>query len=168
MGGPVVTIRPFLQSDVPAVLEIEEATYSRPWSEAIFRDELTQPGRAYLVADMDGQVAGYGGVLLLGEDAHITTVAVSEAFRGDRLGTRLMLRLVEAALGFGARHLTLEVRFSNRAAQSLYTRFGMSPVGVRKNYYVDEDALIMWVHDIDGPEYQTRLDEIRSQLGEAA
>lgn len=162
-----MTIRPFLQSDVPAVLEIEQATYSRPWSEAIFRDELTQPGRGYLVAEVDGEIAGYGGVLLLGEDAHITTVAVAEPYRGHRLGTRIMLQLVEAALGFGARHLTLEVRFSNRAAQSLYTRFGMAPVGVRKNYYVDEDALIMWVHDIDGPDYQTRLDDIRAQLGEA-
>jgi [ribosomal protein S18]-alanine N-acetyltransferase len=162
-----MTIRPFLQADVPRVLEIEEATYTRPWTEQIFRDELRQPGRAYLVAEEDGRVVGFGGVLLLGQDAHITTVAVDEAHRGKRIGTRLMLRLVEAALRFDARHLTLEVRFSNRAAQSLYTRFGMSPVGVRKNYYVDEDALIMWVHDIDGPEYEERLADIRAELGES-
>jgi ribosomal-protein-alanine N-acetyltransferase len=163
-----MTIRPFLQADVPAVLAIEEATYTRPWSETIFRDELHQPGRAYLVAEVDGEVVGYGGVLLLGEDAHITTVAVDIEHRGERIGTRLMLQLVEAALRFGARHLTLEVRFSNRAAQSLYTRFGMAPVGVRKNYYVDEDAMIMWVHDIDQPEYEDRLAEIRADLGESA
>lgn len=161
-----MTIRPFLQGDVPAVLAIEEATYARPWSEQIFRDELRQPGRAYLVAEVDGQIVGYGGVLLLGEDAHITTVAVDEHHRGNRIGTRLMLRLVEAALRFGARHLTLEVRYSNSAAQSLYTRFGMAPVGVRKNYYVDEDALIMWVHDIDSPEYDERLVDIRADLEE--
>lgn len=163
-----MTIRPFLQADVPAVLAIEEATYARPWSETIFRDELHQPGRAYLVAEVDGEVVGYGGVLLLGEDAHITTVAVDVEHRGARIGTRLMLQLVEAALRFGARHLTLEVRFSNRAAQSLYTRFGMAPVGVRKNYYVDEDAMIMWVHDIDQPEYEERLAAIRAGLGEPA
>jgi ribosomal-protein-alanine N-acetyltransferase len=161
-----MTIRPFLQADVPAVLRIEEATYARPWSEQIFRDELRQPGRTYLVAEVDGRIVGYGGVLLLGEDAHITTVAVDESHRGNRIGTRLMLRLVEGALRHHARHLTLEVRFSNSAAQSLYTRFGMAPVGVRKNYYLDEDALIMWVHDIDAVEYQSRLDDIRAELGE--
>ena len=42
----------------------------------------------------------------------------------------------------------------------------MAPVGVRKNYYLDEDALIMWVHDIDAVEYQSRLDDIRAELGE--
>ena len=60
----------------------------------------------------------------------------------------------------GAKNLTLEVRVSNRNAQALYQRFGMAPVGVRKRYYKDEDALVMWVHDIDSPEYRERLDEI--------
>ena len=162
----MIELRPMLQGDIPAVLEIERATYTTPWSEQVFRDELRQPGRSYVVA-MDGnELIGYGGVLLLGEDAHITTVAVAEDQQGRRLGTRLMLELVEAALRKNARHLTLEVRFSNNRAQSLYTRFGMAPVGVRKNYYVDEDALIMWVNDIDQPEYQDRLDDIRESLEE--
>jgi ribosomal-protein-alanine N-acetyltransferase len=58
----------------------------------------------------------------------------------------------------------LEVRVSNRAAQALYQRFGMAPVGVRKAYYQDEDALIMWVHDIDGAEYKHRLRSIEEGL----
>ncbi len=163
----MISLRPMLQGDIPAVLVIERATYTTPWSEQVFRDELRQPGRSYIVAEDDGALIGYGGVLLLGEDAHVTTVAVDADHQGKRLGTRLMLQLVEAALKKNARHLTLEVRFSNSRAQSLYTRFGMAPVGVRKNYYVDEDALIMWVNDIDQPEYQDRLDEIRQSLGEA-
>ncbi|MDH3518576.1 MAG: ribosomal-protein-alanine N-acetyltransferase, partial [Acidimicrobiia bacterium] len=70
----------------------------------------------------------------------------------------------EAALAGGARSLTLEVRSSNKAAQALYRRFGMAPVGVRKQYYRDEDALIMWAHEIDGDDYTARLDGIRSSL----
>jgi ribosomal-protein-alanine N-acetyltransferase len=77
-----------------------------------------------------------------------------------------MLRLVSAALEAGARSLTLEVRVSNAAAQALYRRFGMAPVGVRKAYYVDEDALIMWAHEIDSDEYAQRLDAIAAELGE--
>jgi ribosomal-protein-alanine N-acetyltransferase len=154
-----------LQGDVASVLEIEQRVYSQPWSEAIFRNELGQPQRSYIVAVDDEQnVVGYGGVLLLGEDAHITTIAVDGSARGHRLGTRLMLELVEAALKHRAQHLTLEVRSSNRRAQSLYGRFGMAPVGVRKNYYIDEDALIMWVNNINDFEYQERLDSIRADL----
>jgi hypothetical protein len=40
----------------------------------------------------------------------------------------------------------------------------MAPVGVRKRYYRDEDALVMWVHDIHGEEYTNRLGEIRKGL----
>ena len=154
-----------LQGDVASVLEIEQRVYLQPWSEAIFRNELGQPQRSYIVAVDDEQnVVGYGGVLLLGEDAHITTIAVDGSARGHRLGTRLMLELVEAALKHRAQHLTLEVRSSNRRAQSLYGRFGMAPVGIRKNYYIDEDALIMWVNNINDFEYQERLDSIRADL----
>lgn len=154
-----------LQGDVASVLKIEKKVYLQPWSETIFRDELGQPRRSYLVAvDDDHNVVGYGGVLLLGEDAHITTIAVDASARGHRLGTRLMLELVEAALNHRAQHLTLEVRSSNLRAQSLYGRFGMAPVGVRKNYYIDEDALIMWVNDINNLEYQERLESIRADL----
>lgn len=163
----MISLRPMLQLDIPTVLEIERKTYTQPWSEQIFRDELRQPGRTYVVAEEGGEIIGYGGVLLLGDDAHITTVAVAGEQQGKRLGTRIMLLLVEAALRRNARHLTLEVRFSNSRAQSLYTRFGMAPVGVRKNYYIDEDALIMWVNDIDQPTYQDRLDDIRASLEEA-
>jgi ribosomal-protein-alanine N-acetyltransferase len=75
-----------------------------------------------------------------------------------------MLHLTTAALEAGATSLTLEVRVSNRPAQALYQRFGMAPVGVRKLYYRDEDALIMWVHDLDGDEYRARLDKIKMAL----
>ena len=102
--------------------------------------------------------------MLVGDEAHITTVVVHPDRRGDGVGTRLMLGLVESALGGGARSLTLEVRTSNAAAQALYRRFGMSPVGVRKQYYRDEDALIMWAHDVDGEQYAELLGSIRSEV----
>ena len=70
------------------------------------------------------------------------------------MATRLVLELVERSLDEGARHLTLEVRVSNHGAQRLYNRFGLAPVGVRKHYYRDEDALIMWVTDVDRPDYR--------------
>ena len=160
-----VELSPLTAEDIAAAAELEARTYATPWSEQVFRDELAAAGRRYLKAEDDGSLVGYGGIMLVDEEAHITTVVVSPDHRGGRLGTRLVLALVDEAVESGARSLTLEVRVSNDAAQALYRRFGMAPVGVRKRYYVDEDALIMWVHDIDSDEYADRLAAIRGGLG---
>jgi len=151
--------------DVPECVLIEGATYPVPWTEGIFRDELAAPGRTYLVAVDEGTVRGYGGLMIVLPDAHVTSVTVDPAWRGRALGTRLMLALAEAARIAGAKSLTLEVRVSNKNAQSLYTKFGMAPVGIRKRYYRDEDALIMWVHDIDREEFAERLAAIGQEVG---
>lgn len=167
MGGQSVStleLRPMTDADLDAVVALERATYATPWSENVFRDELLEPSRKYVVASDGEQLAGYAGLLAIGDEGHITTVAVADQLRTARLGTRLMLYLVDRALEQDVRHLTLEVRVSNTAAQALYQKFGMAPVGVRKHYYGDEDALIMWVHDVDGSDYAERISEIRSGL----
>ena len=159
-----IALRAFTLGDIAAAEEIERAVYPQPWSVGVFADELGQANRVYLVLDVDEALAGYGGLMLVGDEAHITTVVVAPQHRQGRLGTRLMIGLVGEAVDHGARSLTLEVRSSNMAAQALYRRFGMAPVGVRKQYYRDEDALIMWVHDIDTDAYAVRLDAIREDL----
>jgi ribosomal-protein-alanine N-acetyltransferase len=157
------------RADIPAVAALEAEIYPQPWSPRVFFDELAMDSRVYVVAhDDEGHILGYGGLLLVEDDAHITTIAVAPEARGHRVGTRLMLSLVEHALESGARHLTLEVRITNDAAQGLYTRFGFDPVGRRKNYYKDEDALVMWATDIDTTTYGDRLDAIRRDLEAAA
>ncbi len=161
----LITVRPLEEAHLDQVVVLEQAIYDTPWSRRVFEDELRQPGRTYLAAvETDGRLVGYGGMMVVGDEAHITTIAVSEAERGNGLGTRLMMRLANAAVDAGAKHLTLEVRSSNLPAQALYRRFGMAPVGVRKDYYITEDALIMWVTDIDGEEYRQRLDSIGKEL----
>jgi len=69
--------------------------------------------------------------------------------------------LIDAAIEQGARHLTLEVRSRNHPARSLYADFGLAPVGLRKGYYGDDDALILWAHEIDSDEYQSRLEGLQ-------
>jgi ribosomal-protein-alanine N-acetyltransferase len=156
------------RDDVPAVAVLERAIYPQPWSVRVFFDELAQPNRSYLVAeDGAGRVIAYAGLLLVEPDAHVTTVAVDPEVRRRHLGTRLMLALVDEALTHGARNLTLEVRMSNEGAQRLYRRFGFAPVGLRKGYYRNEDALVMWAIDIYSDEYRARVDAIRRRLEEA-
>jgi ribosomal-protein-alanine N-acetyltransferase len=162
-----MTIRIMSRSDVPAVATLERAIYPQPWSARIFFDELAQESRTYIVATDDGDIVGYGGLMLVEDDAHITTIAVVPGARRMRLGTRLLLALVENALGRGARHLTLEVRATNTDAQRLYEQFGFGPVGKRKGYYAGEDAIVMWALDVDADDYGLRLEEIRIGLREA-
>lgn len=160
-------IRPMQRSDIPDVAAIERQVYATPWSPRVFFDELAMDNRRYLVLDSDEGIIGYGGLLLVEHDAHITTIAVAPEVRGRRLGLRMMLALVDEAIGNDARHLTLEVRMSNTSAQSLYERFGFDPVGRRKNYYVTEDALVMWATDINTPAYEALVNSIREEIREA-
>ena len=157
-------LRRMREADLDVVTELEARAYSQPWNAHVFAEELSQPSRAYVVIEDSSAVLGYAGLMVVGTEAHVTTVVVHPDRRADRLGTRLMLALAEEAIEQGAKSMTLEVRASNEAAQRLYRRFGMTPVGMRKKYYQDEDAMIMWVHDIDGNEFADRIAEITESL----
>jgi ribosomal-protein-alanine N-acetyltransferase len=150
--------------DLGAVVALEREIYPQPWTPGVFEEELSRPNRVYLAAEDGDELVGYAGLMMIDEDAHVTTVAVSPTARKKKLGSRLLLALIEEGLASGCHHLTLEVRVSNHPARDLYQRFGLAPVGLRKNYYVDEDALIMWAIDIDGPEYRDRLQRIREEI----
>lgn len=164
MAVTTLTLRSMTGDDVDDVLALEQEIFTHPWTEGILRGELAAPGRAYLVATEDDRVVGYGGVMVVADEAHITNLAVAPGHRGRGIATRLFLDLAEGALDGDAEHLTLEVRMSNLDARRLYRSFGFAPVGIRKHYYVDEDALIMTVIDAAGPEYRTRLADIREGL----
>lgn len=156
MGVDMIAIRPLTQKDVPAAAAMEAAHQPTPWSERILTDELTAPGRIYLAAG-EPELVGFGGIMVVGEEAHVTNLFVLPEARGRGVGRRVLVALIEAGVEAGARHLTLEVRVDNHAARSLYSAVGLAPVGVRPGYYGGEDALIMWAHNIDTPEYRERL-----------
>ncbi len=164
---PPVLVAPMRRRHLPSVLRIEKQVYPRPWTMSLYLGELTLPtSRCYLVARQDHRLVGYAGFMLTLDECHITTVAVDPDRQGNRIGTRLVLELARRAVARGATSLTLEVRESNTAAQALYRTFGFVPAGVRKGYYaeVNEDALIMWAHDVDTAGYGQRLAEIESGL----
>ncbi len=161
IGPLVVSVVQMRRRHVRSVLRIEQQVYPRPWSMSLFLSELAlRSTRAYFVARVGRDVVGYGGLMMSADDAHITTIAVDPRWHRNHIGMRLLLVLAREAIERDARSLTLEVRLSNRAAQDLYRRFGFAPVGVRKNYYAEtnEDALVMWAHEIRSPAYAELLD----------
>ena len=151
-----MVIRPLTTDDLGALVALEAANAPAPWSEGVFRNELAAENRIYLAADEEG-VVGFAGAMLVADEAHVTNLLVDPAWRRRGIGFELMRSLIEAAVEAGARHLTLEVRSRNEAARALYARVGLAPVGVRQGYYGDDDALILWAHDIDGDAYLARL-----------
>jgi len=161
-AGPMtVSIEPMTPEDLAAVVSVEGESFTEPWSQDLFGAEIIQANRLYVVAkDPSGEVCGYGGIMVSGEDAHIVTLAVAPEHREQGLGSRLLLRLINEASARQVHHLTLEVRESNIAAQDLYRKFGFDRAGIRRGYYRTEDAVIMWAVDIDSPAYRDRLHQI--------
>jgi ribosomal-protein-alanine N-acetyltransferase len=162
-----VVIGPMRRRHLRSVLRIEQQVYPRPWSMGLFMSELGYRGsRVYVVARIGPTVVGYGGLMLVPDDGHITTLAVDPRWHRHRIGTRILHTLAQAAVERGAKNLTLEVRVTNEPAQGLYRAFGFAPAGIRKGYYVEsnEDALIMWANDVDTSDYARRLDALAAAL----
>ncbi|WP_440117273.1 ribosomal protein S18-alanine N-acetyltransferase [Paenibacillus sp. QZ-Y1] len=135
--------------DIPDVMDIEHEAFTLPWTEEAFHNELTHNHFAkYMVMELDGRAIGYAGMWTIMDEAHITNIAVREAYRGRKLGEKLLDELMKTAAYLGMERMTLEVRVSNRIAQSLYQKKGFESAGLRKGYYSDngEDAMIMWAN----------------------
>jgi ribosomal-protein-alanine N-acetyltransferase len=167
LAAATVHVQPMRRRHVRSVMRIEQQVYPRPWSSSLFLSELAMRStRAYFVARVGRELVGYAGLMMTLDEAHVTTIAVEPRHHRSKVGTRLLLVLVREAVARGATAITLEVRMSNVGAQDLYRRFGFGPVGVRKNYYqeVNEDALVMWAHDVDQPEYAELLASIERVL----
>lgn len=160
-----VYLVPLRRRHLRSVIRIESQVYPRPWSLPLFLSEINLRGsRYYVAARVEEQVVGYAGVMFAADEAHVTNIAVDPAWQRRQIGTRLLLQLARESRSRGVRHLTLEVRVSNVAAQTMYAKFGFRTAGIRKNYYAEsrEDALIMWAHDIDGDAYTARLAAIEA------
>ncbi len=147
--GMPLQFRRMKLDDIDQICAIEKEAFTTPWSAGAFYNELTNNHFAhYMVMEIGLTVAGYAGMWLIMDEAHITNIAVRKEFRGQKLGERLVVELMKTAAFMGAARITLEVRVTNEIAQNLYRKVGFEKAGVRKGYYTDnqEDALIMWAN----------------------
>jgi len=156
-------------ADVAEVMAVERASYSAGWPATAFERELTQNAMARYVVLRDpasSAVAGFAGLWLMVDEAHVVTVAVVPEFRRRGYGRALVHGLVDVAIEHQMALATLEVRESNAAARALYREYGFYEVGVRKRYYADnrEDAVIMTTEDIQSEPYRGRLERLAGQL----
>ena len=164
-----LTFARMAKEDLDEVMKLEKVSFTSPWTRGMYLREIEKWEGCYLAARSDGVLIGYGGVLLILDEAHVMTLAVEEKLRRRGLGARLLLELIKTAEPMGARFFTLEVRKSNQAAIGLYSRFGFQIMGERKHYYLDnlENALIMWTEDITSSEYRWLLSDLWRRYGDA-
>ena len=138
-------IRPFEDGDAKAAFEIEQESFSDPWTckdfENVGRTALYQG----FCGEINGELCGFIIYYSLFEDAEILDIAVSEKYRRRGVGRSLIEKTAVAVKELGAERLLLEVRASNEGARELYRSMGFRETGVRRGYYAKprEDAVIM-------------------------
>ena len=154
-------------ADLDAVHAIERSSFSVPWPDDAYRNELlTNRLASYVVARAGEDIVGFGGLWVMVDEAHITTFAVDPRWRRRGVGEWMLLGLLDRAAERHAREATLEVRLSNMPARRLYEKYGFRPVGIRPRYYSDngEDALIMTTDALASGGMRERLARLRDAL----
>ncbi len=160
-------IAPMTTADIGAVMRIERESFATTWpSDAFFAELSSNKVAHYFVGRLGERIVAYGGIWVILEDSHVTTIAVDPNFRGRKLGEAILVHVIDEAIERGAAWMTLEVRESNEAAQRLYRKYGFTTVTVRKGYYsdTDENALVMWAGNLRGELYRNRLKALRARL----
>ncbi|EOD00407.1 ribosomal protein S18-alanine N-acetyltransferase [Caldisalinibacter kiritimatiensis] len=142
-----VIARKMTLDDLDEVMDIENKSFTTPWSRNAFITEVGKNTLAYyVVAVKDKKVVAYGGLWFVVDEGHITNIAVHPDYRGLGIGNVIVEELIRVCEERKLSRMTLEVRKSNNIAQSLYKKYGFESKGIRPGYYQDtkEDAIIMW------------------------
>ncbi len=125
-----------------------------------------KPGDASRAPLPQQYIAGFSGIWMMVDEAHITNLAVRKEYQGKGIGGLLLIATIDLARELKASFLTLEVRASNLVAQKLYSQYGFTQTGQRRGYYLDnrEDAIIMSTESLASPSFQANLQQLRESL----
>lgn len=141
----MINIFPLTKEYIPFCVDLDKECFSEPWSEGQFLESLENEFSLFLVAEWDGNFAGFISVYIIFEEAQILNIAVSPVFRGKEIGKALILEAEKLAKEKNVKKLTLELRETNFSAKALYDKCGFTIDGMRKNFYSHpiENAILM-------------------------
>src|SRR5688572_23731918 len=180
-------LRPMQLRDLTQVMRVNRRCFSSPWSERIFRVELTDNPNSYWVV-LEGEqprreqkrsiwsvltsnqaprynIIGFGGFWLLSGEAHISNIGIDTDYRGQGLGELLLISMLKKAIHLQAQWTSLEVRVSNLTAINLYEKYHFRTAGTKYGYYHDnqEDAHWMVVKPLN-QKYDNLIDHFSALL----
>ena len=143
------TVEPLAgDEDLDAVLAVEHASFTNPWTREMYEAELRNEGVSFFYVGRNAvrRIVGFCSLWLILDELHINNLAVLPEYRRAGVATTLLQHVLAEGAARGARHATLEVRRSNDPARRLYERFGFTVAGIRRGYYDKpvEDALVLW------------------------
>jgi [ribosomal protein S18]-alanine N-acetyltransferase len=141
-------IAPMTPGDLDDIMEIERTSFRAPWSRQVFVEELDRDWAhvdVLRLREPRGPVLAFVNYWLVRDEVHVLNVATRSSVRRQGHAARLLEHVIGFAHREHCRYLTLEVRRSNQPAIRLYRKYGFRPVGIRPNYYVEdnEDAIVM-------------------------
>jgi len=136
-------VRRLRPADLEAAVEIDREVLGG-YDPAIFSAFCQYHPYTSLVAEVGGRIAGFVlGFKHTPFEGRVFWLAVRPGFQGRGIGMRLMLEEIRRFRRMGAVGATLEVRVSNKKAQSLYSMLGFRMIGVCPAYYSDGEAAII-------------------------
>ena len=154
MTGNWIIERLTSPADVEAVLAIEDASFTNPWTREMYLAELENQAVSYcyLARNTTRDVVGFCSFWRVVDELHINNLAVMPQDRRSGAATALLHHVLREGARLGAIRATLEVRLSNEPARLLYERFGFSVAGIRRGYYTKpvEDAIVLRREGLDG------------------
>lgn len=152
------------------LVELDKACFNGLWTLEGYLRELESPNSHFLgiFAPLQSGLLGMGCFWSILEEAHITILAIHPQYHRQGLGQALLYTLLRSASDRGLERATLEVRASNQEAISLYQKFGFKTAGRRPRYYKDndEDALILWLSDLQQPKFLKNLDNWHTMVSD--
>ena len=162
-------IQSLTTDNLTELLELDKACFDGLWTMEGYLRELESPNSHFLGLFSPfnhSELLGMGCFWSILEEAHITILAVHPQYHGQGLGKALLYSLLQTAADLGLERATLEVRDSNYVAISLYQKFGFKTAGKRRGYYKDnnEDALILWLSELQQPRFLKNLDQWASVI----
>lgn len=130
-------------SDLDEIKDILVSNFDDFWTYSILKDELNSSSSHYIVAKLNNEIVGFGGIKVVLDSADIMNIVVKKNFRNLGIGTSILNEIIALCLSLNLSSITLEVRKDNEYAISLYKNFGFETLGVRKKYYNGIDGFIM-------------------------
>ena len=154
-----LTIRKAEAEDAEIIAALEQVCFEAPWGfQDVVDDVRDNRLSTYIVAEVDGVIAGYIGFWAVAGECQINNVAVAPQHRRSRIGSYMLHTTIEACREAGIDLFTLEVRSGNDPAIRLYEKFGFRRDATRRGYYQDngEDAILMSLQLAEGPAPEER------------
>ena len=130
-------------SDLDEIKDILVSDFDDFWTYSILKDELNSSSSHYIVAKLNNEIVGFGGIKVVLDSADIMNIVVKKNFRNLGIVTSILNEIIALCLSLNLSSITLEVRNDNEYAISLYKNVGFETLGVRKKYYNGIDGFIM-------------------------